>query len=93
MSNDVKHDVENEKFYLVEDGFESYLEYRKVGEYVLNLVHTYTPIELRGRGIAGKIVSYALDYARENGFKIIPGCSYVRAFIQRHTEYEDLVSE
>jgi len=58
---------------------------------VLNLIHTYVPNALRGKGIASKIVKVALTYAEENNLKIIPSCSYVAAYIQRHKEYEELL--
>lgn len=89
---EVIHDIENQKFYVVVDGLESHLEYAKMNN-VLNLNHTYVPNALRGKGIAGKIVKAALTYAEENNLKIIPSCSYVAAYIQRHTEYEALLAK
>lgn len=54
--------------------------------------HTYVPPELRGRGIAEKLVRTALDFAREERLRVIPACSYVAVFIQRHREYAPLTS-
>jgi predicted GNAT family acetyltransferase len=54
--------------------------------------HTEVPFELRGRGIAGRVVGAALDYAQTEGLKVVPSCSYVRAFIRRHPEYAPLVA-
>jgi hypothetical protein len=34
-----------------------------------------------------------LAYAREQGYKIIPSCSFVRAYMERHPEYDDLLAE
>ncbi|OGU41155.1 MAG: GNAT family N-acetyltransferase [Ignavibacteria bacterium RIFOXYB2_FULL_35_12] len=87
---EVIHDIEKQKFYAVIDDLESHLEYVKVNN-VLNLIHTYVPNALRGKGIASKIVKVALTYAEENNLKIIPSCSYVAAYIQRHKEYEELL--
>jgi predicted GNAT family acetyltransferase len=58
---------------------------------ILNLNYTYVPNSLRGKGIAAKLVEAALEYARLNGIKIIPSCSYVDVYLQRHPEYEDLL--
>jgi predicted GNAT family acetyltransferase len=88
----VKHDIENQKFYLVVEGQESHLEYNKTGN-VLNFYHTYVPDELRGRGIAAEIVKAGLSFAKKNDLKIVPTCSYVASYIQRHKEYNDLISE
>jgi hypothetical protein len=87
---EVIHDIEKQKFFVVIDGLESHLEYVKV-ENVLNLNHTYVPSELRGKGIAGKIVKAALTYGKDNKLKIIPSCSYVADYIRRHKEYQPLL--
>jgi uncharacterized protein len=87
----VIHDIKKQKFYIVIDDLESHLEYVKTNN-VLNLNHTYVPSELRGKGIAGKIVKAALTYAEENNLKIIPACSYVTDYVQRHKEYEFLIA-
>ena len=89
---EVIHDIEKQKFFVVIDGLESHLEYVKV-ENVLNLNHTYVPSELRGKGIAGKIVKAALTYGKDNKLKIIPSCSYVADYIRRHKEYQPLLAD
>ena len=89
---EILHDIQKQKFYVVVDGLESHLEYVKM-ENVLNLIHTYVPDALRGKGIAGEVLKAALTYAEENELKIIPSCSYVAAYIQRHKEYKNLVAE
>jgi hypothetical protein len=88
---EIIHDLEKQKFYVIVDGLESHLEYVKSGE-VLNLNHTYVPNQLRGKGIAGKLVEAALKHVRENKLKIIPSCSYVAEFVRRHKQYDDLIA-
>ena len=87
----VIHDIEKQKFYIVIDDLESHLEYVKTNN-VLNLNHTYVPSELRGKGIAGALVKAAFTYVEDNKLKIIPSCSYVADYIQRHKEYEFLIA-
>jgi len=53
--------------------------------------HTYVPTELRGRGIAGKLVRVALEYAQQHGFRVVPACSYVDVFVRRSPEFRTLV--
>ncbi|EMO57441.1 hypothetical protein LEP1GSC161_1886 [Leptospira santarosai str. CBC1416] len=57
------------------------------------MVSTYVPSELRGKGIAADLVRTALNKARSLNKKIIPSCSYVVTFLNRHPDYNDLVSE
>jgi predicted GNAT family acetyltransferase len=68
-----------------------------VAEYALadgrmTFTHTFVPPELRGRGLAEKLVRAGLDLARSEGRRVVPQCSYVATFISRHPEYQDLVA-
>ncbi|MGO1767977.1 GNAT family N-acetyltransferase [Advenella sp. S44] len=66
-----------------------YIEYR-LDSTVMHVLHTIVPAAVGGRGIAGKLTDYALDLARENGWKINPVCSYTAAYFKRHPEHRDL---
>lgn len=52
--------------------------------------HTLTPVELRGRGIAGALVERLVADARREGFKIVPQCPYVVAQFERHPDWSDV---
>ena len=69
----------------------AYLSYEEPEAGTVNYAHVYVPPEHRNRGIAGKITRIALDHARQEGLRVIPGCPYVARYIRQHTEYEDLV--
>jgi predicted GNAT family acetyltransferase len=58
---------------------------------VMTITHTGVPTALGGRGLAGEITKFALDHARAQGWKVIPQCSYVAAYINKHPEYTALV--
>ena len=68
------------------------------GEYLVSIgsgdardaEHTIVPPELRGQGIAGRLVDALVRDARREGFKIIPSCSYVAAQFDQHPEWEPL---
>lgn len=83
---------------VAENCFEAIVENRRcVVEYVMNegrriFTHTFVPPELRGQGIAERIVRFALDDARSKKLKVVPACSYVARFIERHSEYRDLLA-
>ena len=58
---------------------------------VLELVHTDVDPKWEGKGVGGALVKGALDDIRARGLKIRPFCPFVRAYLRRHPEYEDLV--
>jgi predicted GNAT family acetyltransferase len=58
---------------------------------VLDVHHTYTPPALRGSAIAARLTAAAFAYAREQGLKILPTCSYTRVYVERHPELRPLV--
>lgn len=62
-----------------------------VAEYVrgvdeLVLTRTFVPPALRGRGLAEALVRAALDFARTERLRVVPACSYVAAFVERHPD-------
>ena len=73
------------------DGKLSFIEY-KLAPHRITLVHTEVPQELAGRGIAQELAKTALDHARQNKLHVVALCSYIAAYIKRHPEYSDLVS-
>jgi predicted GNAT family acetyltransferase len=88
----VEHHPALGKFTALVEGEEAYLLYHPVGEKVLDFASTYTPEDLRGRGIASALVRVALDYAREQQCRVVPSCWFVKGYIQRHPEYLELVA-
>jgi predicted GNAT family acetyltransferase len=67
----------------VVDGFEAVMEYAVVDATTVDFRHTFTPPELRNRGIAAAVVSAALAWARAEGKTVIPSCWYVREFLAK----------
>jgi predicted GNAT family acetyltransferase len=55
--------------------------------------HTLVPPEIGGRGVAAALVEALVADAREQGFKIVPQCSYVEAQFRRHPEWSDLLAD
>jgi predicted GNAT family acetyltransferase len=54
-------------------------------------VHTEVDEEVEGRGVASALVAAALDAERAAERPVVPLCPFVRSFIERHTDYADLV--
>jgi len=89
MNTEVIH--KKNRFIKTVDGLECELEYIIPEEGFINFFHTYVPEQLRGKGLAMEIIKEGLDFAINNKYKIIPSCSAVRLFIQRHPEYQEYV--
>ncbi|MFV0680861.1 GNAT family N-acetyltransferase [Ottowia sp.] len=51
-------------------------------------LHTIVPKELGGQGVGSRLVKYVLDYAAASGLKVRPDCSFVKAYIDKHPEYQ-----
>jgi len=63
--------------------------YERRGD-VLDVVHTWTPPSLRGHDVAARLTDAAFAYAREHGLRIVPTCSYTRAYVAAHPELREL---
>jgi uncharacterized protein len=74
------------------DGTEAVLLYERHGD-VLDIQSTYTPPEQRGRNVAALLTRAALDYARGEGLRVVPTCSYTRRYLERHPEWAPLARE
>ncbi len=88
----VRHDPDNLRFVADIDAAEATLEYSVQADGVLDFRRTFTPPPLRGQGIARQAVLFGLDYARDNGIRIIPTCPYVAKVIRENPDYEDLIA-
>jgi predicted GNAT family acetyltransferase len=55
--------------------------------------HAEVPGAFEGKGVGGKIVRAALDWARSEGQKVMPTCTFVAGYIKKHPEYHDLVHD
>ncbi|MDQ3392853.1 MAG: N-acetyltransferase [Bacteroidota bacterium] len=89
---EIMHDESGKKFYFNEDGKKGHLIYQKIKQNVLDYKSTYIDEEIRGSGYGKELVKFALEYAKNNNYKIIPSCRMVSIYIARNKEYENLVS-
>lgn len=89
----VRLDAEAGEYLLdVDDDETARLSFRERGDDVVDLYSTYVPPAGRGQGVAARLVTVALDDLRAKGKKIVPTCSYVDTYLDRHPAYRDLVA-
>ncbi len=88
----VRHNTAAQRFELdTDDGRLAVADYRLRRDGVVTFTHTGVPFEQRGRGIAAALIEAALDWARQQKLQVVPACSYVARYMERHPETEDLL--
>lgn len=87
---DIRHDPRGHRFEAMVDGHRCLLDYA-LSEGHMAIRHTEVPSVVGGRGIAGKLMRAALAWARAEGLRVLPQCSYAADFVERHREYDDIV--
>jgi predicted GNAT family acetyltransferase len=69
------------------------LHYR-LADGVADFHHTSVPPEQEGKGIAGRLVQFALDDVRAaDAWTVKATCPYVVRWLERHPDYVDLTSD
>ncbi|MBN9305751.1 MAG: hypothetical protein BGO82_02035 [Devosia sp. 67-54] len=72
---------------------EAEMTFRKLGNDVIAIDHTYTPPEFRGQNIAALLMQRTIADARRDGVRIQPICSYAVAQFRRHPDWADLLAQ
>lgn len=59
---------------------------------VLRLTHSEVPQSLRGKGCGKVLMEYVLQHIENDGFKIIPECSFIRHYLASNTQWAHLIA-
>ncbi|NNG39984.1 N-acetyltransferase [Flexivirga sp. ID2601S] len=63
----------------------------RLSDDVITFVHTEVDPKFEGKGIGGAIARFALDDVRETGERrVVPSCPFIKAWIDKHPEYQSL---
>ncbi len=54
--------------------------------------HTEVPSRLRERGIGSELAHAVLERVRAEGLKVVPRCCFMRHYIDKHPQFQDLVA-
>lgn len=87
---DVFHNVNANRFEIQLDDSVAFLEYN-ISNDDMFFLHTETPLQHEGKGIASRLVRAGLDYAKQHFYRVVPICSFTASYIARHPEYQPLV--
>ena len=83
---------EAKRFELTVDRYTAFIDYKEHND-VITLIHTESPEELAGRGVATALIEKTLTYIEENEYELVPLCPLVFAYIKRHPEWLRVVRE
>jgi predicted GNAT family acetyltransferase len=73
-------------------GEEAYLTFVRSSPSHILIDYSFVPPSARGRGVAAKLVTHAVQDARAAATKITPVCGYVAAEFRRHGEWADVLA-
>lgn len=90
MTDIVRNNTDKNRYELSVDGYLAATYYR-LADGVITFIHTEVPDALAGRGVGSKLIKGALDQVRASGLKVVPQCPFVRAYIEKHPDYADLL--
>lgn len=85
MTISITHNKEAKQFTAMVDNDMALLEYSVLPDgKTLDFKRTFVPPQLRGRHIGQDLVKFALDYAKQNNFKVIASCPFVEYFMEKN---------
>jgi hypothetical protein len=92
MQPTVRDDPEAHR-YEIRDGERvlGHADYERRGDTIL-FTHTEVDQDSGREGLGSTLVRAALDDVRSKGLTVVPQCSFVRGWIERHEEYAGLVA-
>lgn len=75
--------LDNKIVYIIGDTEKGVLEFRVNGNQA-DIYHTYVDDDLRGQGIASKLVLMAFEYFEKNNYEVKCSCAYARSWAIKH---------
>jgi predicted GNAT family acetyltransferase len=92
MTEQFRDNEARNRFELDIDGTIAFITYRKSAG-AITLVHTDVPAELGGRGVGSKLGRATLDAVRTQGRQLSVECDFIRSFMTKHPEFNDLLTQ
>ena len=108
MALNIQHDPDQSRFHVPPDSLDEsaepgsaahmanlgmVLSYKEIRPGVVEFKSTLVPPHLRGQGLGSQLVRQALDWARAEGYKVVPLCPFTARYIEDNPEYQDLLEE
>ena len=89
----VTNNVERSRFEIhTEDGrLAGFAEY-VARDGARDFTHTVVRDEFEGQGIGGQLARAVLDETRAEGLKVVATCPFIKGWIGKHPDYQDLLA-
>ncbi|MFE9100572.1 GNAT family N-acetyltransferase [Actinomadura geliboluensis] len=92
MSTEITDNAEKSRYEIRVDGdLAGFAEYEH-GEGSVVFTHTEVDSAFEGRGIGSALARGALDDVRGTGRTAVPLCPFIKKWIEKHPDYQDLVA-
>lgn len=93
QSPEIRDNVERHRFEIdLGDGSFAFAEYNLIPGKIM-FTHTEVPKAHEGKGLGSALIRHGLAEARERGLKVIPICPFFAAYMQRHSDVQDLLDD
>lgn len=87
----IKNDNQN-RFEITVDGYTAFIQFKERDKNI-TLIHTESPEEIGGRGVATALIEKTLIYLEQKNYILTPLCPLVYAYIKRHPEWKRILRE
>ena len=85
----ITHNPAQNRFESEQNGLVAVADYH-LNEKIMTVTHVIVPPELRGGGVASALAAEVVARARRDGLKIVPQCSFMAAYMKKHSETHDV---
>jgi len=94
MNNEVQLEIDGRKGYFhidINGKQEAKMTFVFAGENKIIIDHTEVNPGNEGKGLGKKMVTKAVEWARENGIKIVPLCPFAKSVFDKTPEFSDVL--
>jgi predicted GNAT family acetyltransferase len=81
---------ERHRYELTVDGVVAGISVYRLADDVMVFEHTEVDEAYEGRGLGSRLARFALDDVRARGLRMRIECPFIRTYIRRHPEYDEL---
>ena len=93
MAKQLTHEPDAQRYTLLIDGRVAAIADYAVNGNSISFHHTYTQPNLRGKGLAGEVVAFAMDDVEQHSTRrVLPMCWYVAEWFDEHPERKSLLT-